>query len=295
MRVDWFLYHVASGHAFFSGMGLIAVAVVLAATRTPVPRRGVSVLVLVGVLLAAISATPLPWFVYAITGVAVAAGLYAETRRDRLSHDRLVLARSAAVVSIVVAVSLEVPYHLPVRLEPQSGASLAVIGDSVTAGIGENEAVTWPRLIARRQEIGVRDLSAMGATVSSARNQADGLHHDDTIVVLEIGGNDLLGETSVSSFSTGLESLLRRVCRPGRTVVMFELPLPPTFNAYGRVQRRLAARYEVVLIPKRVLMGVLTGRDATLDTIHLSPHGHERLAEAVWDVVGPAFVDAEDR
>lgn len=289
MRVDWFLYHVASGHAFFSGLCLIVCAVLLAAVRKSHLRRAATVLLLAGTLLVAISATPLPWFVYAVAAVAVAVGLYAELHHDRLSRRRLIVARSTAIAAIVVTVAWELPYHLPARLEPRTDASLAVIGDSVTAGIGEDEAVTWPRLIASRHSIEVHDLSAMGATVASARKQADRLRPDDTIVVVEIGGNDLLGETSVPDFSTGLEALLQQVCRPGRTVVMFELPLPPTFNAYGRIQRQLAARHGVVLIPKRVLMGVLTDRDATLDTIHLSQCGHERLAEAVWDVVGRAY------
>jgi len=34
-------------------------------------------------------------------------------------------------------------------------------------------------------------------------------------------------------------------------VVMFELPLFPHMIAYGRIQRGLAAKYEVWLIPKR--------------------------------------------
>ncbi len=289
MRVDWFLYHVASGQAFFLGMGLIVAAIVVAAVRTVTPRRLVTALVLIGVLFVALSATPLPWLVYAIVAGAVTFQLVAESRRDRWPGRRLIVARCFAAMSILVAVALEMPYPLPARLERQAEPHLAVIGDSVTAGIGENEAVTWPRRIAQRHRIDVHDLSAMGATVSSAREQASQLKRSDTVFVIEIGGNDLLGETSVATFAARLDSLLQQVCRADRMVVMFELPLPPTFNAYGQAQRRLAARYGIVLIPKRVLMGVLTTRGATLDTIHLSQIGHDQMAESVWDVIGPAF------
>lgn len=294
VRLDWFLYHVASGHAWFSGLVLIAVAVSIAAFTASIPWRVVGILLLVGALLVVVSATPMPWYAYLLLGVVTIAWIIVESRRGKRSHRRLCIARSAIVTSIAIACVLEVPNHLQPRLEPQQHARLGVIGDSVTAGIGENEAVTWPTLLACRHSIGVHDVSEMGATLVSAIKQAEQLRREDSVVVLEIGGNDLLGGTSVSEFDDSLNALLKRVCIPGRTVVMFELPLPPTFNSFGRVQRRLARQYGVVLVPKCVLMGVLTAPDATLDTIHLSQHGHDQMAEAVWSVVGGAFA-SEDR
>jgi acyl-CoA thioesterase-1 len=71
---------------------------------------------------------------------------------------------------------------------------------------------------------------------------------------------------------------------------MLELPLPPLSNEYGRIQRRLAARHHVRLVPKRVFMSVLASDGATLDGIHLSAAGHRRLADAVWQVIEPAYV-----
>jgi acyl-CoA thioesterase-1 len=107
------------------------------------------------------------------------------------------------------------------------------------------------------------------------------------VLLLEIGGNDLLGSTSAAQFSDDLDRLLSRVCVPGRTVLMFELPLPPFRNEYGRVQRRLASRYNVSLVPKRIFITVLTTDGATLDGVHLSQTGHELLADVVERLLGP--------
>ena len=127
--------------------------------------------------------------------------------------------------------------------------------------------------------------------MATALRQAEELPPHGGIVLLEIGGNDLLGPTTVEQFETGLSRLLERVCVPGRTVLMFELPLPPLRNEFGRIQRRLARQYGIGLIPRRVLISVLTGEGATLDSIHLSPRGHGRLAETVWDIVGQSGGD----
>ena len=68
-------------------------------------------------------------------------------------------------------------------------------------------------------------------------------------MLLEIGGNDLLGDTTPAGFESGLDNLLRVVSRPGRVVVMLELPLPPFFNEYGRAQRRVASAMESCWFP----------------------------------------------
>jgi len=109
------------------------------------------------------------------------------------------------------------------------------------------------------------------------------------VVLLEIGGNDVLGSTSTDEYERNLDALLHCVTGSGRHVVMFELPIPPLANGYGRAQRNLAAKHNVVLIPKRVLMGVLTDEGATVDSLHLSPSGHQQMAESVWCIIGPAL------
>jgi len=108
-------------------------------------------------------------------------------------------------------------------------------------------------------------------------------------VLLEIGGNDVLGNTSDAEFEVALDQLLSTVCAPDREVVMFELPLPPLRNAVGRIQRRLAAEYRVTLIPKRILMGVIRSAGATSDSLHLTPKGHERMADAVWHIIDQGY------
>lgn len=291
MPIDWLVYHVASGHAFFSGSVLTATSVVLRASlaETSRWRRMAAVVAITGTLFIAISATPLPWFAYGLLTLSLLIWGIMDGRETPRRRRAIIRGTMVAVVTTLCAI--ELPYHVSPSIPHQSPQALAIIADSVTAGIGEKEAVTWPNLIADQFNIVVHDHSQMGATVSSARKQASQLVAEDDIVVLEIGGNDLLGGTTPEAFATSLDALLADVAQPGRTVIMFELPLPPTFNRFGQIQRRLAAKHEVTLVPKRVLMGVLTGSDATLDSIHLSQSGHDRMAEAVWSIVGDAFDD----
>jgi acyl-CoA thioesterase I len=159
----------------------------------------------------------------------------------------------------------------------------------VTAGLGDQKTRTWPGLLAREHSIDVHDLSQMGGTVASALRRLDKEPPGDGIVLLEIGGNDLLGPTSAADFDDRLDALLAQVCRNGRTVLMFELPLPPFCNDFGLTQRRLAAKHGVRLIPRRILVSVLTAADATVDSIHLTQSGHQAMADRVWSLISGAY------
>ena len=83
--------------------------------------------------------------------------------------------------------------------------------------------------------------------------KVEGLTLGDGVVLLEIGGNDVLGSTSARDYERDLDKLLGLLTAPNRQIIMFELPLPPFYNEFGRAQRHVAEKYRVLLlIPKRI-------------------------------------------
>jgi acyl-CoA thioesterase-1 len=190
-----------------------------------------------------------------------------------------------------VAAGWEFSYRLPPRLDDTHRYdTLAVIGDSVSAGLLGPHEPTWPKQFRERYFGSVVDLSSAGATARSALRQAQSLNaranDRDAVVLIEIGGNDFFELVPPSDFATDLDRLLTELSRPNRRLIMLELPLPPFYNAYGRVQRELAARHRVALVSKREFARVLFAPGATLDTVHLSEAGHSLFADMVWQHVG---------
>jgi acyl-CoA thioesterase-1 len=118
---------------------------------------------------------------------------------------------------------------------------------------------------------------------------ANRVTEQDHLVLIELGGNDLISGEPSKDFDRLLEGLLAGLASPTRTVVMFELPLLPQMVTYGRVQRRLAKRYGVWLIPKRCLAAVISGRDTTSDGLHLTDVGTRRMASLVAHVLSPVL------
>src|SRR5260370_23209175 len=150
---------------------------------------------------------------------------------------------------------------------------------------------SWPNLLARSHSVEVHDYSQMGAKVGSMLRKAEKTPVGDGIILLEIGGNDLLGSTSALDFERDLDLLLAKLGGKGRIILMFELPLPPLANEFGRIQRGLAKKYPVHLIPMRIFVSVLTANGATVDSVHLSPRGHELMAETVWSLIRTWHID----
>ncbi len=283
--MNWLVYHIASGHSFFTGILLIVCAVFASTQTRPMFRRVTTLAFLAGTIAVALSSTAIPYWHYAIATLATAvwiASHYKKAWRRWSPH--------VAIGAWIIAALIEVPYHITPSLAPASDRGISIIGDSVTAGIGGDEnSETWPSILARDHQLHVQDISHMGETAASALKRAKSRQISSSVVIVEIGGNDILGSTTSEQFANDLEELLACLAVPGRQVVMFELPLPPFSHEYGRVQRAVAARHNVRLIPKRVFLSVIAGSESTLDTIHLSQSGHQLMADTVWRVLQSAF------
>jgi acyl-CoA thioesterase-1 len=286
----WIAYFLAGGVAYFIGAGMIA-----AAALAPVPpnwrvARGlVMVTALAGGGLAVLSSTPSPIGLYVLWLGAVVAWLgcswFQRTARKRLGWGL----RSSVVALSVVAVLVEWPHQTAPRLPRAGFEKLYVIGDSISAGIQSPGEHTWPQLFGERRGVNVVNLAVSGATSRSALVRASAVNDASAVVLVEIGGNDLLTGIPAAQFERDLGTLLTALRAPKRLIVMTELPLPPFCNAYGAVQRRVARAQGAVLIPKRYFARVLSVRQATLDGLHLSPAGHGLMADAMWSVLAGLF------
>jgi len=198
---------------------------------------------------------------------------------------------SAAIILALFVLILTASELAHRRMPAITGAQsdhLAVIGDSISSGI-DFRSPAWPAAFAQMTGTPVKNLAKPGAGVVEGREMAAQITPSDHLVLVEIGGNDLLSGVSAAEFGRNLELLLSRLAVPGRTIVMFELPLLPNAIAYGRIQRQLASKYGVWLVPKHYFVEVIGGASATLDGLHLSQHGARQMALLVKHVLSPVL------
>lgn len=283
--MNWLVYHIASGHAFFTGVALVVLAVLVSSRNKPISNRIAFWAFLIGAVAITISSTAIPYWYYVVALVPTVAWIVSRYMKSLSGW-----APTAVIAAWLVAAAIEIPYHFTPALNPMTSRSVAIIGDSVTAGMGgRDNSKKWPAILADQHDLAVQNISHMGETAASALKRVKKHQISAPIVIVEIGGNDLLGSTTSREFEVDLDALLAHISAPDRQVIMFELPLPPFCHEYGRIQRTLVRKHHVSLVPKRIFLSVLAAEDSTLDTIHLSQAGHVRMANCVWQLVGSAF------
>ena len=281
-------YAVAGGVCILPALAVLAVAIVTTAVaRRRWPRTAAVILGVLSVAAVTISAPAWPSALGIAGGAAAVAwigtGWAVGNRRGRRATAALALAMTIAAGGLEVADE---------RLSPlPSGraTTLCVVGDSISAGLGRPGERTWPTLLGEAHGVRVVDVSRAGCTVAQATRNAGPIGRESGVVVVEVGGNDLIGRADPDRFGAELATLVRSVGGPGRQVVMVELPRFPFADAYGRQQRRVARQYGVRLVPRRLFAAVLAGPGATTDGVHLSNAGQRAMADLIWRAVGPAM------
>ncbi|MBS0202054.1 MAG: hypothetical protein JSS49_04080 [Planctomycetes bacterium] len=288
--IRWAMSHFASGDSYLSGLLIFVVCqVALQIVRGPRRRRWLIVGNRVALIWSLAVLPPVPWLLAGGFTVLLLSWMISQWRNRKspvteqiATRERLFRSGLAAVAMLGIAVELSRQFiHIP----DVSLTALCIVGDSVTAGLNDGDD-TWPQQLARQVDIQILDASQPGATLKSALKQVALLKTlPGELLLLEVGGNDLLEGLPPEEFERDLDQLLGDCQAPQRLVIMFELPFPPLAIRYASIQRSLAQQHQVLLIPRRHFLHVLTSSGSTVDGIHLSAAGHRRMMEFVQSLL----------
>jgi len=283
--------YFASGESLYSGAALLGLAMVLSPfvkSRWALLSR--NVVVWLSSVFMVMACPPFSW----ATDIAFFLSfllwyLLSNRARPRRSWLKLQFASTALLFSLLLVLAgLEFTHRRMQSIAGVSDDHLLVLGDSVSSGI-DARVPAWPAVFERMTGVPVKNLARPAARTIDGLEMAQSITSADHVILIEIGGNDLLSDVRSKEFDEALDRLLLAVSAPGRTLVMFELPLLPNKIMYGRVQRRLAKKYGVHLIPKRYFIDVIGGTNGTLDGIHLSEAGAHRMAALVAWALSPVL------
>ena len=136
--------HFASGLTFFWGIVLlVALSAARLCLRKPAFRSARRLATIVAILLVALSATPLPYWLYAVWALPVAAMLASLLPAPTCARLRRAGLSLAVIAMSLTALALELPYIATGGSEGPAAHTLVVIADSIAAGVGD-ETTTWP-------------------------------------------------------------------------------------------------------------------------------------------------------
>ncbi len=279
---DSILWFCAGGKSFLTGIILLVLAALIQSQiQNKVSFYSAYLLYLFAFLGITLSATPLHPLFYVIWTI-----LFIAFQIAILNKKSKIFTLNLLIVISLMFFFLELPWHISKPVSIHETKSIIVIGDSVSSGLGRQDEATWPQLLSEKTGIKTINLARAGATVSSAlKKQIPQIPAENSLIFLEIGGNDLLNYNSLGDFEKDSKQMLNQLKSTSRQVVWLELPLLPQYYRYGRIQRKLAKEFQIQLIPKALLANVFGTTGATSDGIHLTQKGHELMANEIISII----------
>jgi acyl-CoA thioesterase-1 len=210
----------------------------------------------------------------------------ADTRPLFISR-RTLIATGLAATSLSTLPTLALAAHGPV---------VTLLGDSITAGYGLPQAESLPiQLQAALERLGVpclvRGAGVSGDTTANGAGRMDfSIRADTQVVVVELGGNDILQGVDPKITRANLDHILTRLKERHMNVVLCGMRAPREIGAgyakdFDAIYPELAKAHDVILYPD-LLAGV--GRDPALhqaDAIHPNAKGVLIIAAKLAPVV----------
>lgn len=167
----------------------------------------------------------------------------------------------------------------PLTPLPPDGLILA-FGDSLTYGSGAPPEASYPAQLAGRIHRPVVRAGVPGETTAEglARLPAVLAEHRPRLVLLCLGGNDMLRGVPHATIESNLERMVTTIRASGAEVLLIGVPEPRVFGGVPDFFPRLADAPGVAY-EGTVLNAVLRDNDLKSDPIHPNAAGYHRIAE----------------
>jgi lysophospholipase L1-like esterase len=175
------------------------------------------------------------------------------------------------------------------------GRTIVCFGDSITAGTGVGPGEAYPDLLAKRLNREVVNAGVPGETAAEGLARVDQvLAENPWLVIVELGGNDILRRTPPEEMEKSLRAILDRLLAARVVPLVVEVDAPFAAS-YHRVFERLQDDYPAIPFEDEALGKIL--RDASLksDSVHPNALGQHRLATALTRMIEPLLEEREPK
>lgn len=182
---------------------------------------------------------------------------------------------------------------------PTYGATLLILGDSISSAYGIGPREGWAtlleeRLKQKRFDYSVANASISGETTSGGATRiAEAIDRTKPdIVIVALGGNDGLRGLPAAQMKANLSRMVEAAKGRGARVLLVGVRVPPNYGArYGGEFEaafvEVAARQRVPLVPY-ILEGIGERRELMQeDNIHPTAAAQPRILDNIWPKLEP--------
>ncbi len=172
------------------------------------------------------------------------------------------------------------------------GSVVLALGDSLTEGAGVTREEAWPNLLANRTGWVVINGGVSGDTSGAAMLRLPSLleEHKPVLVLVTLGGNDMLRRVPQAETVANLEKILTLIKIHGAKAVLLATPQPSIAGAVFQhlsapdFYQRVADAKQVPLIEDAVA-DVISDPQLKGDPLHPNVAGHALLSEKIFEAL----------
>jgi len=208
---------------------------------------------------------------------------------------------AAAAIAVAAAIGCAAPQtdERPAAATPTAvlptpvpTTTIAVLGDSLSAGYGLPQNEAFPALAEgllrdRGHDVRVLNAGVSGDTTAGGLNRLDWiLQQAPEILVVELGGNDALRGQPLDNIEANLRQIVRRARQQGARVLLLGMDVPINYGPeysrdFAAIYERVARDESAKLIPGFVREVGLDPGLLQPDGLHPTAEGQRRLATSL--------------
>jgi len=169
----------------------------------------------------------------------------------------------------------------PPQLSPLADSdTIVAFGDSLTAGTGTSEELAYPAVLSGLIKHAVINAGVSGETSAEGLERLPDMlqDHNPKLVLLCLGGNDMLRKLDLAVTEANLRSMIQSIRAHGASVVLIGVPEPKLFSGPPALYRKLADDFKLPY-EGEVFNKVLKNPRLKSDPIHANADGYRVVAE----------------
>jgi acyl-CoA thioesterase I len=170
----------------------------------------------------------------------------------------------------------------PVLPRVAAGETILAFGDSLTYGTGATPEQSYPAVLRTLIARNVVGAGVPGETTTQGLQRLPEAleEHAPKLVLLCMGGNDLLQKVSPKTIRANLRAMITTIRARGASVVLIAVPEPKLFSDPPKFYAELARELDIVH-EDEIFDDVLHEQSLKSDAIHPNAEGYRRVAEAL--------------
>ena len=162
-----------------------------------------------------------------------------------------------------------------------SSVTVVAFGDSITAGVGTSGSNDYVSVLSNRTGVSIIDAGRPGDTTASALARIDSavLSRDADIVIVFLGGNDLLQGVPVQQRIANITAIVQQIRGDGAAVILVGVG-SGALDPFEGALPGIASQTSSTLVPA-VLDGIFGVPSLMADLIHPNNAGHAIIADRI--------------